>query len=462
MKIARRILAAVAALILTTLCACSPQETAPSSAASSAADAGTLEGTVYDLTDQTLIVSIEGMGLFAFPLNDAKLRADEGVEIGYGVTLTYRGTLNAAELWQDAKLLSITVTSRSAAAAETLPAAAGGGTDTRRARELLASMTLEEKVGQLFLARCPRQGAAEDAAKYHLGGYVLYTEDAAGQTKETLRQRLTDIQSAAAVPLLIAVDEEGGGVNRLSVYTAFRSAPFELPRNVYQRGGWSAVEADNAEKCALLLDLGINVNLAPVCDVCSDTSAYMYPRSFGGDAALTAEYAARCVYTYAVAGVGCVLKHFPGYGNNADTHVGFARDTRSLKELESADLLPFQSGIRAGAPAVLVSHNVVECMDGENPASLSPAVHRYLRETMGFDGVILTDDLYMDAVRLFAGDQAAVLALQAGNDLLCCPNYRELIPTVVAAVREGTISAAALDDAVWRVLCWKASLGLLS
>lgn len=96
--------------------------------------------------------------------------------------------------------------------------------------------------------------------------------------------------------------------------------------------------------------------------------------------------------------IGSVLKHFPGYGDNADTHTGLAVDSRSLQELESSDLLPFAAGIDAGCGAILVSHNIVQALDGDSPASLSPAVHQYLRDTMGFDGVVMTDDLVMEAI----------------------------------------------------------------
>ena len=160
--------------------------------------------------------------------------------------------------------------------------------------------------------------------------------------------------------------------------------------------------------------------------------------------------------------MGSVLKHFPGYGGNADTHTGMVYDDRPFETFVSGDFLPFSAGIKAGADMVLVAHNIVNCMDSRYPASLSPRVHQILREDLGFDGVIVTDDLYMDGVRDFAGDeQAAVLAVQAGNDLLCCTDFETQIPAVLAAVEDGTIPESRIDQSVLRILKMKISLGLL-
>ena len=160
--------------------------------------------------------------------------------------------------------------------------------------------------------------------------------------------------------------------------------------------------------------------------------------------------------------IGAVLKHFPGYGNNADTHVGMAVDHRSLEELENRDLLPFAAGIQAGADAILVSHNIVTALDPEYPASLSSAVHDYLRNVMGFAGVIVTDDLVMEAItQAYGAEEAAVLAVLAGNDLLCSSEYPIQYPAVLDAVRSGRISMQQLDESVMRILQWKKELGLI-
>lgn len=329
-------------------------------------------------------------------------------------------------------------------------------------QELLDSMTIEERVGQLFLARCNAESALTDIQEYHLGGFVLFGEDFEGQTPDSLRQTLSGYQAAANVPMLLAVDEEGGTVTRISRYPAFRSQCFPSPREAFAGGGLTQALSNEEEICQLLQSLGINVNLGPVCDISEDPNAFMYQRSLGQDAAATGDFVAGTVKLMNAYQIGSVLKHFPGYGNNADTHTGLAVDSRSLQALESSDLLPFSAGIEAGCGAVLVSHNIVQALDRDSPASLSPAVHRYLRDTMGFDGVVMTDDLVMEAITdRYGTGEAAVLAVQAGNDLLCSTDYAEQYSAVLSAVLDGRIDFDALNASVMRVLKWKQSLGLL-
>ena len=328
---------------------------------------------------------------------------------------------------------------------------------------LLSGLTTEEKVGQLFLARCRKETAAEDIAQYHLGGLVLFDRDTEDETPESLRQTLERYQKAATIPLLIAVDEEGGSVVRISDKPAFRDAPFSSPRSLYEGGGMEALRTAEVEKDALLSDLGINVNLAPVCDITTDPAAFLYDRSLGQSPELTCQWVQMAVEEGQTYGIGCVLKHFPGYGNNADTHVGIAIENRSLEELEAQDLLPFAAGMEAGCGAVMMSHIQVTALDAEYPASLSPAVHRYVRETMGYNGVLVTDDLVMDAISVPYGvGEAAVLAVLAGNDLLISSDFPEQYAAVLEAIREGRISEEQIDNAVRRILLWKQSLGLLS
>ena len=331
-----------------------------------------------------------------------------------------------------------------------------------RAQELLDGMTLEEKVGQMFIARCPETDAAQLAADYHLGGYILFGRDFKDKTAEQVTTDIQSCQDAAEIPLLIAVDEEGGTVNRVSSNPNLRSSPFRSPQSLYSEGGLELVRSDAQEKCRLLESLGININFAPVCDVSQDPADFIYDRTLGRDAQETSQYVAAVVETMAEEGMGSVLKHFPGYGNNADTHTGVAYDDRPYDTFLTSDFLPFQAGIDAGADMVLVSHNIVSAMDEASPASLSPEVHRVLREDLGFTGVIVTDDLVMDGVRDFAGDdEAAVLAVQAGNDLLCCTDFQTQVPAVLAAVESGEITGEQIDAAVLRVLTMKLRLGIL-
>ena len=331
-----------------------------------------------------------------------------------------------------------------------------------RAQELLDGMTLEEKVGQMFIARCPETDAAQLAADYHLGGYILFGRDFKDKTAEQVTTDIQSYQDAAEIPLLIAVDEEGGTVNRVSSNPNLRSSPFRSPQSLYSEGGLELVRSDAQEKCRLLESLGININFAPVCDVSQDPADFIYDRTLGRDAQETSQYVAAVVETMAEEGMGSVLKHFPGYGNNTDTHTGVAYDDRPYDTFLTSDFLPFQAGIAAGADMVLVSHNIVSAMDEASPASLSPEVHRVLREDLGFTGVIVTDDLVMDGVRDFAGDdEAAVLAVQAGNDLLCCTDFQTQVPAVLAAIESGEITEEQIDAAVLRVLTMKLRLGIL-
>ncbi|MBQ8236927.1 MAG: beta-hexosaminidase [Oscillospiraceae bacterium] len=345
----------------------------------------------------------------------------------------------------------------------TAPTEAPTEAPTDPIEEMVNTMTVEEKVGQLFLARYDAANAQHHVQQYHLSGWILFSADFEHHTPDTIHAEIDALQVASAVPLLMAVDEEGGTVTRVSRYSAFRDTKFPSPRKIYDRDGLLGLMETEAEKCRLLTSLGLNVNVGPVCDITTDKNAFMYARSLGQTPEITGQLIAGMVDTMAQNQVGSVLKHFPGYGNNADTHVGIARDNRSLEALEAADLVPFRYGIDAGCDAILVSHTIVEALDDTLPASLSPAVISYLRSEMGFDGVILTDDLVMQAITdTYGAGEAAVLAVLAGNDLLCASEYVSQYEAVLAAVQDGRIPMERIDEAVYRVLRWKQKLGLLT
>lgn len=331
-----------------------------------------------------------------------------------------------------------------------------------RAEEFLSHMTLEEKVGQMFFVRLRKDSAAADLKDYRLGGYILFGDDFKDETKDSIKDLLSEYQDLSSIPLLIGVDEEGGTVNRVSKYSAFRSEPFKSPQDLYKEGGFEAIQKDTKEKADLLLELGINVNLAPVSDVSTDSSDFIYKRAFGKDAKATANYVKTVILAMNRARIGSTLKHFPGYGNNVDTHTGIATDNREYDQFLKNDFLPFQAGIEAGADSILVSHNIVTSMDKKYPASLSSAVHEILRDTLNFEGVIMTDDLSMDAIKKYtSNNEAAVLALQAGNDLLIATDFDTQIPAVLEAVKSGKIKEDRLDDSVIRILIWKLKLSIL-
>lgn len=344
------------------------------------------------------------------------------------------------------------------------PSVTSGSTENQDQiiEELLSTMTVEEKVGQMFFVRCPDTGAVEAVSQYKLGGYILFGRDFKDKTAEQVRNDISSYQSASGVPLLIGTDEEGGTVVRASSNSNLFSHRGLSPQALFAEGGMDSIIQDARQKSVTLLGLGVNVNLAPVADVSTDPNDFIYDRSFGQDAQATAEYVSNVVKTMDAEGIGSVLKHFPGYGNNVDTHTGVAIDERPYETFQTSDYLPFTAGIQAGADAVLVSHNVMSCVDNQLPASLSPAVHNELRSTLGFQGVIMTDDLAMDAVAAYAGDQSpAVMAVKAGNDMIITTDFQTQIPEVVQAVKSGEIDEAQIDQSVTRVLQWKYDLGLL-
>lgn len=332
----------------------------------------------------------------------------------------------------------------------------------KKAKELLSTMTLEEKVGQMFFIRCRKNSALEDLQNYKVGGFILFDDNIKNETKESLTQTLSSYQNNSKIKLLIGIDEEGGIVNRLSWYPEFRAVPFYSPQELYNEGGYPLVASDTKEKATLLKNIGINMNLAPVCDVSIDPNDFIYPRTFGMDALETSKYVETVVTTMNENKIGSALKHFPGYGNNVDTHTGISIDERSYESFQSSDFLPFKAGIEAGASSILVSHNIVKSMDENLPASLSPNVHNIIRDELKFDGVIMTDDLQMSAIKEYIGDQtSAVLAITAGNDLIIASDFDIQIPSVLEAIKNGEIQEDRINESVLRILKLKFDLGII-
>lgn len=207
--------------------------------------------------------------------------------------------------------------------------------------------------------------------------------------------------------------------------------------------------------------MGLNMNLAPVCDLPRSETDFIYDRAFSTDPQQTSRAVGTAVESYGQSGLICALKHFPGYGNNLDTHTGISIDERPLSEITELDLEPFQAGISAGAPVVMVSHNIVTCIDDSLPGSLSGKMYAFLRE-QGFTGAAMTDDLSMDAVGEYCGENAAaVTALKAGADILCCTDYASAAEALTAAVESGEIPEERIDEAVTRVLLLKLTYGII-
>ena len=315
--------------------------------------------------------------------------------------------------------------------------------------KLMKDMTLEEKVGQLFLVRYDVNTSTKQITNYHAGGFVLFARDFQNHTKETIKKELKDKQNASKIPLALAVDEEGGYVTRVSRYPAFRSEKFKSNRVLFETGGYDLVKTSEKEKAELLLSLGLNLNLAPVADVSTDANDYINIRTFGRDANETSTYISNIVSYNNESLISSCLKHFPGYGNNVDTHNGIAIDDRSYDSFVNYDYLPFKSGIEAGVPTILVSHNIVNSMDSEYPASLSKKVISELRDKLDFSGIIITDDLAMGAVAKFVdANNAATLAINAGNDMIITSSFETMFNEVLNNVKSGIIKEEVIDMAV--------------
>ena len=332
------------------------------------------------------------------------------------------------------------------------------GEENKVIEDRLATMTLEEKVGQLFWARVPSNHQIEDLQSYHLSGYILFGRDFEGRSIEDMKALTKDYQAAAKIPLLIGSDEEGGTVTRIS---SILETPFQSPMALYQQGGMEAVLSDTKQKAELLKSVGVNAGLFPVADLARNQSAFIYDRTIGQDAQTTASYAQQVVEELKKSKVGSTLKHFPGYGDNGDSHTAIIQDNRSLDELRQADFLPFQAGIDAGADSVLVSHNILSKIDTV-PSSISPKITDLLRKELHFKGVIMTDDFDMAGIADFVSqDEAAFQVIVAGNDLILGSSYQTQIPYLLKKISSGELTEERIDESVRRILTWKYDLGLL-
>lgn len=326
------------------------------------------------------------------------------------------------------------------------------------AQQILAGMTMDEKIAQTLIAEYQGDESLAKMQQYQFGGYIFFAESFQYKSRTSVRAMVSNLQAVAKIPLLTAVDEEGGIVTRVSQNPWLASERFAAPRTLYLEGGFARIRQDTVAKSALLADLGLNLNLAPVVDVSENPSDYMYSRSLGESANLTAEYAQAVIKASQGTSVSYTLKHFPGYGNNTDTHTGASLDTRTYEEILQNDLEPFRAGIAVGVEAVLVSHNIVSGIDPDTPASLSIPIHELLRNELGFTGVILTDEITMGALADY--DHTAVRALQAGNDLIITKDAVKNFQEIKQALISGELDEATINRAALKVIAWKLHKGL--
>lgn len=333
----------------------------------------------------------------------------------------------------------------------------------QEASEVMEKMSLEEKVGQLFLVRYDAWSAKEQIKNYYPGGYVLFAKDFEDHTKATIKNELDSNQKLSKIPMIFSVDEEGGYVTRVSRFSQFRSEKFQSNQYYYNLGGYEKLKEIEEEKAKLLLSLGLNMNLAPVADVSTNVNDFIHIRTFGKDAKETSTFISNMVGYAKDSGISSCLKHFPGYGNNVDTHTGSAYDKRSYETFTNSDYLPFISGIKAGVPSIMVSHNVMESVDNTYPASLSKKVITgELRDKLNFSGIVITDDLAMDAVKSYVTEgSAAVLAINAGNDMIITSDFETMYKEVLKAVNSGIIEQETINNAVRRIIAWKHAYQLM-
>lgn len=353
----------------------------------------------------------------------------------------------------------------------------------------LAAMTLRQKVGQLFLVRpdalepALSQEEIDDAdargvtevsdsmrdflQQYPVGGVVLFGKNIADAAQ--LQTLIGDLQAASAVPLLIGVDEEGGAVARLA------NAPeFDLPQyeSAAAEGtqGPEAVREMSVTIGTYLAGYGICLDFAPVADVNTNPdNPIIGTRAFSSDPQAAADCVAAAVQGFEQAGVLCCLKHFPGHGDTAqDSHDGAVGTAKTMEELRACEFLPFAAGIQAGAPLVMVGHiqtpNAVTGKEAGLPATFSRTmITDVLRGELGFTGAVVTDSLSMGAVTgTYTPGEAAVLALQAGADLLLMPaGLAQAYDEVLAAVEDGRLSEERIAESVKRILALKQQAGLL-
>ncbi|MEU9288505.1 glycoside hydrolase family 3 protein [Streptomyces sp. NPDC048275] len=355
-------------------------------------------------------------------------------------------------------------------------------------RSLVSRMTLEEKVGQLFVMRvyghsatAPDQAdidanlreigvrtAAELIAKYRVGGIIYFTWAHNTRDPHQIAALSNGIQQASlaqprGLPVLISTDQEHGIVARVG-----RPATL-FPGAMALGAGGSREDARTVGRVggAELRALGIRQDYTPVADVnVNPANPVIGVRSFGADPDAVAGLVAAEVKGYQGSGVAATAKHFPGHGDTAvDSHFGFPVITHSRELWSALDAVPFRAAIRAGIDSIMTAHIMVPALDpAGDPATLShPILTGILREELGYDGVVVTDSLQMEGVRTkYGDDRVPVLALKAGVDQLLNPPSLDVAwNAVLNAVRGGELTEARLDESILRVLRLKAKLGLL-
>lgn len=338
-----------------------------------------------------------------------------------------------------------------------------------RAEELLAGMSLREKLCQLMIVRpevltgeSPVTAAGETTRlaleQYPVGGLIYSVDNLV--TQEQTREMIENTQSYSKIPLIISADEEGGNVGRLmyKLGTTF----------IHSMYSYKDMGEDTAYQNALTIGTDMvsclfNTDFAPVADVWTNpANTVIGDRAYSDEFGQASELVAAAVHGFTESGVICCVKHFPGHGDTStDTHEGAAVVDKSLEELRAGEFLPFEAGIEAGVDMVMVGHITVTAVDDE-PATIShEVITGLLREELGWDGVVVTDSLDMGALAGYEIGEVCVKYLEAGGDIMLgIPDLAAALTALETAVTEGRLTEQRIDESALRVLMLKLSHGV--
>jgi len=343
-----------------------------------------------------------------------------------------------------------------------------------RVQQIMAGMSLDQKLGQLIMLEYLGNSYEGSGLQYMISrqfvGGFMYQES--NHNFEAPYDKISNVASFslramhdARIPLLIATDQEGGLVNRLYVFHGYLPSADAMAAT-----GNPRVALDQGTQAAKwMLQLGINADLAPVVDVHTVDPPILQSRMFGSDPKAVALYAGAYLNGLQNNGVIGCLKHFPGLGAvTSDPHDGLPVITRSLKELEKIDLAPYKLMIQKYHPAMIMSTDVLmPAIDPSLPAELSyKAITGILRDQLGYDGVVITDGLYMAGISdKWSLSQAAVLSILAGDDIVEGPYTPSLVASVVTAfkqaIQQGKLTIDRINQSVQRILLMKLQYGII-
>lgn len=339
------------------------------------------------------------------------------------------------------------------------------------AEKLVSEMSVEDKVAQLFvitpdaLTETDAAMMAGEATKAAIDetpvGGLIYMGDnlqAPQQVKDMLSKTNEYSVDRVGLPMFLCVDEEGGTVARVAGSGRFGVKNVGNMSDIGAEGTVDDAKTAGETIGTYLSDLGFNIDFAPVADVLTnpENSIVKY-RSFGSDMDTVSDMSIAVAKGLESKGITPTYKHFPGHGATAgDTHLGAAFTTKTIDDLKQDELVPFQAAIDNGAKIIMVSHISAPNITGhDTPASLSDVmITELLREDMGYDGIVITDAMEMGAISSkYTSDEAAVLAIQAGADMILMPeNFQKAYDGVLEAVKSGEISEERLDESVVRIV----------